>query len=64
MLEKFVRDKHPSLLRKCVNYGQKSFITLAPGARGEIRTLDLTIMSRVFDHFANTKAMLPWIAVL
>ncbi len=25
------RDKHSSLLRKSVNYGQKRFITLAPG---------------------------------
>jgi hypothetical protein len=32
-LEKHARDKHSSLLRKFVNYGQKSFITLAPGLR-------------------------------
>jgi hypothetical protein len=25
------RDKHSSLLQKFINYGQKSFITLAPG---------------------------------
>ncbi len=30
-LERFARDKHSSLLRKSVNYGQKSFITLGPG---------------------------------
>ncbi len=29
-LEKHARDKRSSLLRKSVNYGQKSFITLAP----------------------------------
>jgi hypothetical protein len=29
-LEKLARDKHPSLLRISVNYGQKSFITLGP----------------------------------
>jgi hypothetical protein len=28
-LEKLTRDKHSSLLRKLVNDGQKSFITLA-----------------------------------
>jgi hypothetical protein len=32
MQEKLVRDKHPGLLQKCVNYGQKSFTTLAPAA--------------------------------
>jgi len=26
----FAKDKHSSLLRKSVNYGQKSFITLDP----------------------------------
>jgi hypothetical protein len=31
MLEKLARDKHSGLLQKFVNYGQKSFITLAPG---------------------------------
>jgi hypothetical protein len=31
MLLWLARDKHPGLLRKSVNYGQKSFITLAPG---------------------------------
>jgi hypothetical protein len=30
-LEKLARDEHSSLLRKSVIYGQKSFITLAPG---------------------------------
>jgi hypothetical protein len=30
-LERLGRDKHYSLLQKSVNYGQKSFITLAPG---------------------------------
>jgi hypothetical protein len=29
-LERVVRDKHSSLVRKSVNYGQKSFMTLAP----------------------------------
>jgi hypothetical protein len=28
----FVKDKHSSLLRKSVNYRQKSFIKLGPGA--------------------------------
>ncbi len=32
-LEKHASEKHSSLLRKFVNYGQKSFITLAPGLR-------------------------------
>jgi len=31
MLEKHAREKHSSLLRKLVNYAQKSFITLGPG---------------------------------
>ncbi len=31
MLEKLVEDEYSSLLRKFVNYGQTSFITLAPG---------------------------------
>ncbi len=31
LVEKFFRDKHPILLQKCVNYGQKCFKTLAPG---------------------------------
>jgi hypothetical protein len=30
MLEKLARDTHSSLLRKFVNYGQKSFITFGP----------------------------------
>jgi hypothetical protein len=30
-MEKLARDKHSSLLQKSVHYGQKSFITLAPG---------------------------------
>jgi hypothetical protein len=29
--EMFAKDKQSSLLRKSVNYGQKSFITLGPG---------------------------------
>ncbi len=31
MLEKLVGDKHSSLLRKFVNFGQKGFIILTPG---------------------------------
>jgi hypothetical protein len=31
LLEKLAKDKHSSLLRKFVNYGQKGFITLGPG---------------------------------
>jgi hypothetical protein len=31
MLEELVGDEHSGLLQKLVNYGQKSFITLAPG---------------------------------
>ncbi len=31
-LEKLVSYKHPSLLRKSLNYGQKSFIILSPGS--------------------------------
>ena len=30
MLKKSVRDKHSSLLRKCVNYGQKKFYNIGP----------------------------------
>jgi hypothetical protein len=30
-MEKLARDKHSSILQKSVHYGQKSFITLAPG---------------------------------
>jgi len=32
-MEKLTNDKHSSLLRKSVNYGQKSFITLGPGGK-------------------------------
>ncbi len=52
-LEKLARDKHSSLIKKSANYGQKSFITLGPGASVGIRTLDLRIMSRVFDPCAS-----------
>ncbi len=31
LLEKLTNDKHSSLLRKYVIYGQKSFITMGPG---------------------------------
>jgi hypothetical protein len=31
------RDKHSNLLPKSVNYGQKSFITLAPGGKVILR---------------------------
>ncbi len=31
-LEKLVRYKHSSLIPKVINYGQKSYITLGPGA--------------------------------
>jgi hypothetical protein len=31
----FAKDKHSSLLRKSVNYGQKSFITLGLGVFSE-----------------------------
>jgi hypothetical protein len=31
-LEKLAWDKHSSLQQKLVNYGQKSFVTLAPGS--------------------------------
>ncbi len=34
--ERLAGDKHFRLLRKSVNYGQKSFITLAPGNPGSI----------------------------
>jgi hypothetical protein len=30
-LERLAKDKHSSFLQIFVNYGQKSFITLAPG---------------------------------
>ncbi len=33
--EKLAIDKHSSLLRKFVNYGQKSFLTFLPGLRGD-----------------------------
>ena len=35
-LERLVMDKHSSLLRKLVNYGEKSFITLAPSLTFEV----------------------------
>jgi hypothetical protein len=38
------KDKHSSLLRKYVNYGQKSFITLAPG-----RQFDPNLEKRRFE---------------
>jgi hypothetical protein len=33
MLKKLARDNHSNLIQKFVNYGQKSFITLAPSDR-------------------------------
>jgi hypothetical protein len=38
-------DKHSSLLRKSVNYGQKSFITLGPGAN-VIKLFSISLMKR------------------
>ena len=49
-LEKFSTDKHSSLLQTFVNYVQKTFITLGPGAYEKIQTLDLGIMGLVFCH--------------
>ncbi len=51
------RDKHSSLLGKFVNYGQKSFIILASGGRGDwIQTLELKITSRLFYQLYQ-----PWV---
>jgi hypothetical protein len=48
-------DKHCSLLRKFVNYGQKSFITLAPNVISQtmleiIATPTLEILSNLETH--------------
>ncbi len=34
-LERLARDKHSSIQRKSVNYGQKRFITLAAGDKSD-----------------------------
>jgi hypothetical protein len=46
------RDKHSSLLRKSVNYGQKQFYNIGPGVSGGFRTLDPGIVIQVFYHCA------------
>jgi hypothetical protein len=45
------RDKHSSLLRKSVNYGQKQFYNIGPS--GWFRILDPEIVNRVFYHCAT-----------
>jgi hypothetical protein len=51
-LERLARDKRSGLLRKFINYGSKSFITLAPGfmligfwlIRGKSPTVNVIIL--------------------
>jgi hypothetical protein len=35
-LERLARDKHSSLLRKSVNYGQKKFYNIGPRPQGRV----------------------------
>ena len=50
----FAKDKHSSLLRKSVNYGQKSFITLCLGVFSEDcieENLNLILMKKNGIYF-------------
>ena len=51
--ERLARDKHSSLLRKFVNYTQKSFITLAPGPNV------IKLFMTVIDEFSYARAFVP-----
>ncbi len=46
MLEELVRDKHSNLLRKLVNYGEKSFKLLSRAVACTINIYD----HRFYDH--------------
>jgi hypothetical protein len=55
MRKRLARDKHPSLLQKFINYGQKSFMTFSPG--GPTRAKDGTIESenviKIFHRYLS-----------
>jgi hypothetical protein len=55
MLEKLARDKHPSFLRKFVNYGLKSFIILAPGHQELDALLVLSLGGEVERGLASVR---------
>jgi hypothetical protein len=44
------RDKHSRLLQKSVNYGQKSFITLAPGEEFGLQVRTFLYKKRVLSQ--------------
>ena len=48
-LEKLAMDKHPSLLQKSVNYGQKSFITLAPGLKSGLM-VPIKVLNELYNE--------------
>ena len=54
-MEKFFKVKHPTLLRKCIIYGQKSFITLAPG-QGQEPTLEWSTLEML--HMGRLRSYL------
>jgi hypothetical protein len=42
-------DKHPSLLQKSVNYGQKGFITLAPGLKRGLMVI-IKVLNELYNE--------------
>jgi hypothetical protein len=50
-MEKLATNKHSILLRRFVNYGQKSFINLAPGSVMVEHFEGGVIVVGGFDHF-------------
>jgi hypothetical protein len=60
-LEKLARNEHSSLLQKSVNYGQKSFITLAPEVVGKLpeqpqeHRRSISVIKNFFAAQADTK---------
>jgi hypothetical protein len=57
-LKRIARDKHASLFRKLVNYGQISFITLSPVLDPKIclECMDLNLTS----HFKWQHSLMPF----
>jgi hypothetical protein len=53
-LAKLARDKHLSLLRKFINYGQKSFVTLAQG----VIVMKLFLRSSVMNFHNKPECLL------
>jgi hypothetical protein len=59
-MEKFARDKPSRLLRKFLNYGQQSFVTLSPLLESEeqkkvLKTLNFYLL-KIEQHTLDTNA--------